>query len=271
MNNQILFTQELITPKIAKAYLSMSKGNRRLNEDMVSSYTKDMLNDMWRGDTAEPIKITDTGILIDGHHRLNAVIKSNKSQYFTVAKGLPSESMAVLDTGKTRTSTDLFNINKIPHGNTIPSMIVQYNLISNGIVKSSGRRNSRLNNREVLEVYYKEPEFWKTVVNRSEIWYKSFAKILPPSLIGGMYALLYKKHGEIAISFFEQLTTGKDITNNSIHLLRNRLIADKVSVNKVTPAIKKALIIKSWNAFYQDVNLKTLRYSPEKESFPEIL
>jgi hypothetical protein len=99
--------------------------------------------------------------------------------------------------------------------------------------------------------------------------YQTFAKILAPSFIGGFYAHFYKINAENAESFMKQLTTGIDIKNNTISLLRNRLMQDKMSVRKINPTVKMALIIKTWNCFVKNETLKTLSYDPILHKFPQ--
>jgi hypothetical protein len=68
-----------------------------------------------------------------------------------------------------------------------------------------------------------------------------------------------------------QLCSGRDIENETIHNLRNRLINDRTSVQKLSPTYKKALVYKTWNAFRSGVTLKVLKYNPSVEDFPHPL
>jgi hypothetical protein len=63
-----------------------------------------MINNKWKQDTGECIKISKTGRILDGQHRLKAVILSNCSIYFYVATNIDDSVFDVLDTGKARNS-----------------------------------------------------------------------------------------------------------------------------------------------------------------------
>ena len=87
-----------------------------------------------------------------------------------------------------------------------------------------------------------------------------------------MYAYLTAIDEDAAFSFMNQLCTGSDISNNTIALLRTKLIQDKLSVKKMPQTLKVALIIKAWNNFRtNNDSLKLLKYDLERESFPKAI
>jgi hypothetical protein len=84
-----------ISPEIAEEYLSKSEGNRKLNKYRVAMYIRDLQKGNWGiGDT---IKFDVNGILIDGHHRLTAVLQSGITARFLVTTGLPPESRSFIN------------------------------------------------------------------------------------------------------------------------------------------------------------------------------
>ena len=107
------------------------------------------------------------------------------------------------------------------------------------------------------------------VTKKALAWYKQFARLLAPSYFGGFYALFYDINAKDADEFMEQLATGNDIKNNSIKLLRTKLINDRLSLKKIPVEVKCAFVIKAWNLYRQDQNSKILKWTPETEQFPE--
>ena len=76
----------LVTPEMAEKWLSSNADNQRqLKKARVEKYAKEMLDGMWLYN-GESIVISESGRLLDGQHRLSAVIKA----------GIPVE-MAVID------------------------------------------------------------------------------------------------------------------------------------------------------------------------------
>jgi hypothetical protein len=104
-------------------------------------------------------------------------------------KGVEDNLFAVIDTGKNRTSTDIFALNKIKNSNNLVVMIKQYYQLDNGRANINVISN-RLSNEELLEIYYKDSFFWDEVCTKSMNYYNSFNKVISPSIIGGILSYL---------------------------------------------------------------------------------
>jgi hypothetical protein len=258
----------LITPDYAAQLLKANTKNRRAKREVISKYTKDMSEGRWKEDTYELIKISKTGVILDGQHRLMAVVKSNVPIYFHIVKDLEDSIFDVLDTGSVRNATDVFKINGILQDSTLPSVIgFYYNLKDGGTTKGQ-KVSVRKTNAELLEIYLLNPEYWQHIGHRAHSLYHSFAKILPPSFIGGFMAFFNDFNDEDADDFMSQLCTGSNIKLQIINILRNKLITEKVSVHKLNVTTKMAFIIKAWNAYRMKQSIKILKYTPSTDNFP---
>lgn len=262
------FEKVLITPTMAQKFLDNNPMNRRLSQPTISTYKNEMLDGRWKEDTAECIKITKEGKIIDGQHRLTAIVKAKCSVNMHVAFDMEESVFDVLDTGKMRNATDCFKIAGIKKENTLPSIIATYNALAKGISVRGGQKDGKATNAKLLNQYYEDELFWNNAATIAYTGYLHFAKILTPSLIGGMYAHLSELNKSKAEDFITQLTTGLNIQNNTIHLLRNKLMQDKMSLRKMQPSLKVAFIIKTWNAFVKNQTFKILKFDASKESYP---
>jgi len=258
----------LITPSLASQYLEANIKNRAVKLPVLLRYTKDMANGAWKEDTGELIKISKTGVVLDGQHRLLALKKANVSIYFHVATGLEDSIFDVLDTGSLRNATDVFYINKIKNCNRLPSTIQRYCTLKNSINTNSTHKHVLHTNAKLLELYYEKPEYWDFVVSKAIIWYRNFSHILTPQIIGGFYAHFSDINSNDAEIFMEQLCTGVGITNSAVGLCRNKLIQDKLSMKKIPSSTKNALIIKAWNCFRTNINPKILKFAADVEPAP---
>lgn len=92
---------ELITPLSAKLFLMHNTANRSLRSLAVSEYTSEMKSGAWMLG-CDAIGFDTDGVLINGQHRLNAVIKSGVACEFIVARNLPTKTKDALDIGKRR-------------------------------------------------------------------------------------------------------------------------------------------------------------------------
>lgn len=103
------FKIESITPEIAREYLSHNVNNRRIKAATVQALVRDIKN----GDfvlTHQGIAFDEDGTLIDGQHRLQAVITAGTPVRMMVTRGLSKRALMVVDRGNTRSLSDIMNI-----------------------------------------------------------------------------------------------------------------------------------------------------------------
>lgn len=108
----------LVTPKMANKWLGKNTGNRQLREGVVDKLASDMSSGKWML-THQGIAFNCDGTLLDGQHRLHAVVESSTSQWMPVTVGLPRESVSAIDDNLKRTVCDSL---RIVHGIEIPNM-----------------------------------------------------------------------------------------------------------------------------------------------------
>lgn len=101
---------QLITPEMAKVYLSKNINNRQQRGWYVSCLAKAIKRGDWIL-THQGIGISKSGRLLDGQHRLQAIIEANTPVPMLVSTGVSDEAYKVLDNGIKRTLSDLTNIN----------------------------------------------------------------------------------------------------------------------------------------------------------------
>lgn len=90
------FEEILITPEMAIDYLELNKVNRKLRMNKVRLYSDDMKNGKWRI-THQGIAFNEDGFLIDGQHRLNAIIHSEVSVKMIVARDVKAKNYKSLE------------------------------------------------------------------------------------------------------------------------------------------------------------------------------
>lgn len=106
MGEKITAKVETITPEIAKTMLGENVNNRRISRDNVNLFAREIRNGEWRFN-GEAIKFGKDGRLLDGQHRLLAVIAADKPLTTLVIRGLEDETQQTMDSGKTRTLGDV--------------------------------------------------------------------------------------------------------------------------------------------------------------------
>lgn len=96
-------TEEAITPAIAREYLGKNFNNRALRQRRVAMYAEQMRYGNWSL-THNGIAFDETGNLLDGQHRLAAVIKANTTVKMMVARGVARTGN--IDNGLCRSTID---------------------------------------------------------------------------------------------------------------------------------------------------------------------
>jgi hypothetical protein len=111
----------LVDKTIAESWLAANTHNRKLRNFRVDQMARNMKVGRW-DDNGETIKFSRTGVLLDGQHRLSAVIESDTVQVFTVIAGLDDVVQRSIDIGGKRTVGDQLNLNGKSDGKTLASV-----------------------------------------------------------------------------------------------------------------------------------------------------
>lgn len=96
----------------APELLSRSTGNRKKSMDNIDQIADAMSRGAFRADNGETLKIGSSGALLDGHHRLYAVIKADVAIEFLVLINVPDETKLKMDIGKRRSASNSLEMNR---------------------------------------------------------------------------------------------------------------------------------------------------------------
>jgi len=92
-----------VTPELAEFLLEMNwEGNRSVTQNTVDRYANEMRHGNWMM-TGEPIIISKEGKVIDGQHRLWAVIESSCPIEIAITFGIEPNAYRNINCGRTRT------------------------------------------------------------------------------------------------------------------------------------------------------------------------
>ena len=101
LHSMLQTSVELITPELAQKYLALNiDHNRRVNIRRVREYSRQMQTGQWQ--LAASLSFNNQGHLIDGQHRLHAVIHSGVPCQFVVVRGYPKDAVSCFDLGAKR-------------------------------------------------------------------------------------------------------------------------------------------------------------------------
>lgn len=275
MEQKITSIVETITPEIAREYLKFNVTNRPLRQKTVCKYAKQMKNGefMLNG---EAIVFSDGGSLLNGQHRLNACVQAGVSFQSVVVRGIPFETFHTIDIGKPRTTADVFSISGVSNPSNSATIVSHYMRLERSFgALNSGTSFDRMGvtRNDVLKTYEGARDVFDEVKTSASRMY-SKSRLLKISTIGSVMSFLVLKRNhpiEKVEQFFYMLHYGKDVCNDSVNRLRDKLINNFSATRKMTDKYKMALIVKTWNAFISGKELKTLVWNEGKEGMPEFI
>ncbi len=259
-----------VTPELAQFYLTFNRINRAVKQSSVDEFADEMLRGEW-AENGESIKFSKTQSLLDGQHRLLAIIKAGVTLHLLVAFGLEDEARTKIDNGEARKATDTLSYQGLSHfaariGGTAAHMLINH---KHGIPLTS---NIKRLNREVEAFYLDFPNF-KTSIE--------FVAALPrkgtPITHGKAVVLHYlfaEKDVEQADAFIERLFSGDSLSRSSpIYHLREKLNeSQRAGARPYTTREQYHACIKAWNYVRAKKSLSSTRslFPRSDESLPEI-
>ena len=268
-------TQEmLITPQIAERFLKENKSNRPPTERLISEYARQMKSGLWFEDTDESIKVDSSGLLVDGQHRLLALIRADVSLRFRVSI-VPSEAYKYIDTGKKRTARDAFAHDGISNYTNVAAGLRRYVALKKGLsigYDSGGisMTDIRTSNAELLALYSQSPNLYQGAYSNASSWYRKSGRLMRTTDIMAYYLCFSDLSADDAFAFMSFLFEGSAPDPRSpILLLRTRLLEDKTNTRyKISALIKNALIVKTWNLFRTKQTVLQLKFDVNRDKYP---
>jgi hypothetical protein len=94
-----------VGPKLAEEWFALNIDNRRFRSATGEGYAKEMLAGRWQL-SPDAIAFNRQGKLINGQHRLWAIIESKTSQYFLVIRNCKDDTRDIIDNGLVRSGAD---------------------------------------------------------------------------------------------------------------------------------------------------------------------
>ena len=272
----------LVTPEIAKNWLTANTMNRKMDDGTVNYYADQMKKDFW---TLSPDAITfsDTHKLLNGQHRLRAVVVSGKSVYMSVTFSMPEECFKNIDRQKVRSNGDVLQMHGIKSSRMMSAGISKYHALRNNLVARNACKNiyaaptsanSKLSITDILNTYKSMPEVWDETALAADRYYSKFRYFGQSDYLAYIvYLTKWKNHPQEKVNdFFTQLSHGGTyVKNQTIQLLRDKLTENAISKTKMTGLYRNAIITKTWNAFVTGREVQRFFFNSNKEQKTELL
>ncbi|WP_238752533.1 hypothetical protein [Neolewinella maritima] len=220
----------------------------------------------------QAIVLSDDATLLDGQHRLMAVIESKCDVLFDVRFGVPNAAMLTIDEGKKRNAADVLQIQGLKNSTTVAAAakrVMRYDAAL--VATNSGDRSINATNQEVAAWVAQNPG----IVDVAAQAHKHYAMVSDSPLSSGYLAaftfICNRLDRSLAADFYFRLATGAGLEIDSVvFMLRNRLNqARNNSTLKFSPAYITGLVVTAWNHEREGNSVRQLRYTDRKGIVPE--
>ena len=162
-----------MTPEKAQDILLNNKTkNRNIKKLNLMKLTKAILTDNWKV-TNQGIALDATGNVLDGQHRLAAIVKANKAVEVMVGFNLDPAIFNVVDTGSARSAGDALEVLDVQRSKIIATAMKHYQLYYTcPTLRWTGYTN--VSHVEIVNLYYKHKEYLDVIVPELAVRQKAF-------------------------------------------------------------------------------------------------
>jgi hypothetical protein len=263
-----------VDPAIAEELLSEGNdGNRKIRPTKLVQYREEMEKGRWR--LQNTCLVTELARLIDGQHRLSAIIETGLPQLllFQIVEGKEEEAANLaVDGGAIRTLGDTLHFRGVKHANRVAAFLVHeraYRVLQDPSASVNTSKTSYLRLlREVTQT---------RVAAAIEIVPRGLAvKLgLKQSIVDWCAFHFMASDPVHAELFLQAIMDGDANDDKAIFVLREELLrmngARKTKGVRTSATDSFHMMVKGWNAFFdsQEVTRRAL-HAKAREEFPEI-
>lgn len=250
---------EVITPEIAEEILKNNRreNNRRVRQARVDYYAKMIARNAWDLN-GETVKIAYDGQLLDGQHRLLAVVQADAPIEMVVVRGVDPEFFSTIDDGLGRNYSDHlftngYKINAAKIG-TAAKICLGFN--KRGVFK-------RLFGKVPPDVILRYVENNPALVEACR-YITQLGKLMPGSARIALYHVLSIVDAVAAELFFDSLFSGANLSEGDpVLTLRNRLTTKRKGVDDAAIDEIVHLVVTAFNKYRKSEKLFKMVYTLE--------
>lgn len=249
------------TPEIAAEWLANMVPNRRRIRRKIDQYAHLLEIDKWRH-TAEPVQFNTAGRMMNGQNRSLAIIKSGKSVWLPVARGVEGDAMGSIDSGQSRTKSDVFEIAgefNAKVKSAAMGMLMRIEAKHERPYMAGGDASVGYVGDELLEAYYDR----YTDLNVAIVDAATMTRGAGIPASNAMWATVVmwarRENEERADEFVEDVRTGSNLPIGSpVLALCNQMRRERGRLTKPSQEVYAAYAIKAWQAYLE--NRKASRF-----------
>lgn len=255
-----------LTPELAVELLERNGLNRPLSDPHVHRIARQIKEGKWRFN-GDSIKVADTQDILDGQHRLWAVIEAKTPVETVIVYGIERDAFATIDTlRRTRSGSDVLALNGA-HRNrkTIAAAITWFLRYRRGVLEQYRAPQNRIENSDI-EDCYKENGGIVPAAERAQ----KLRRVVNPGLLAFLYYIIVNRNPDVAERMMRTLEYPSAVgITDPFFCLRSYFLADHQKLKE--PLMTIALTIKAANAAHRNQSMKVLAWRNQgdrPEPFP---
>lgn len=253
------FDRVLVTPELAQTWLTKNTHNRSIRKRAVADYARDMANGSWVMN-GEAIKFATDGTLLDGQHRLHAVVESGVTVPMLVVTGLPSTAQETMDAGRKRVAADVLSLRGEANPSALASVLRRVWMWDAGNRSFSGGASAPTM-ADLSELLGRRPEIRRS----AEIAVRVHGQFtyIPQSMIGTAHHVFSRVSVDDAVWFFARLGDGAELpVAHPVLTLRQRIMTDRGAQKRIPEERCMAYMVRAWNACRSGRSLDRIIHAP---------
>lgn len=259
-------TVENITPAKAQLMLHGNMDNRRIRQRRVELYARQMISGQWQM-AGDPVRIDPNGRLLDGQHRLLAVVAANVTVPMVVIRDLPTEAFKVIDSGMMRGFADALGAGITGGTNKAAICRLMFVYELEGDPRKS--EDMALVTRTDVHDYYHSHVDEIEAAYHASIRIRSALATANATAWGATHLVAYRTDPVAAEEFVEGVATGHMLSRGDPRLaLRNWISNQRTGSHTFANAgWYFALNLKAWNSYMLGESRQVISIKPDEE-FP---
>ena len=259
----------LLSPELAMELLEHNKHNRPVRDQHVKRIADQIITGKWKfnGDT---IRISKDGGVLDGQHRLWAIIEAKIAVDTVIIRGIERDAFATIDTIRApRNGGDTLSLLGVTrHRSIVAGALAWYIRHKRGVLDSYRAPQNRVENSDVEATFQTNRNIVKAVEQAMRI-----RRLANPSIMGFVYYVAANRNPALALRMMAVLENPAGVSVNDAFFLLRSHFTSGYDPKKRDPVQSIALAFKALNAAHNGLELKQLKWQSQgqtAEDFPRL-
>lgn len=253
-----------VTPTMAKKWLDAKHGGQRnITPLRVAALAKAMAAGEWT-DSNDAICFDKLGFLVNGQHRMAAVVKSGATCRFVVMRDVDEASMGTIDTCRPRSLGDNITMDGGSCGKWAEAIVRAMFAWDNGFTQLRGGNDNAKASRAEYLAYYRQHE--KEITDSFQARkYTTLTRFIPPAIASALWIIFGRIDTGQRDEFLAQVNAPEGILREEpeymLHTVYNNHKLKRISVSR---DIQFFFAIKAWNMRRTGKRTQVLSYKPDE-------